>query len=96
MKARALRNQFTDLPSEAEVQNARKQIEALSRRRQRQILERLLAGSPNKAIAFELGLSVKTFETHRARLMRKVGAHSLPELMRMCLEPAEASTSPRR
>ena len=82
--ASSLRNQFTDLPSAAEVQNARKRIKTLSGR-QRQILEKILAGSSNKAIAFELRLSEKTVETHRARLMRKVGANSLPELTRIVL-----------
>jgi len=82
--ASSLQNQFTDLPTEAEVQDARKRIKTLSGR-QRQILEKILAGAPNKAIAFDLGLSEKTVETHRSRLMRKVGASSLPELMRIVL-----------
>ena len=52
---------------------------------QRQILDKVIEGVPNKTIAFELGLSEKTVETHRGRLMRKVGANSLPDLVRIVL-----------
>ena len=52
-------------------------------RRQRQIFERVTRGQPNKVIAFELGVSPKTIETHRARLMQKLGVRSFAELMRI-------------
>ena len=52
--------------------------------RQRQVLLGVLGGRPNKAIAFELGLSTKTVETHRARVMAKLDAQSLADLVRIC------------
>ena len=43
----------------------------------------MVAGLTNKAIAKFLGLSRRTVETHRANIMRKTGATSLPELIRL-------------
>jgi DNA-binding NarL/FixJ family response regulator len=51
--------------------------------RQRRVLEKVIAGESNKAIAYDLGLSQKTVETHRARVMRKLGASSLAQLVRI-------------
>jgi DNA-binding CsgD family transcriptional regulator len=51
---------------------------------QRRVLEGILAGKPNKTIAFDLGVSAKTVETHRARVMLKLQAESLVELVRIC------------
>ncbi len=47
------------------------------------VLDGLVAGRPNKAIAFDLKISVRTVEVHRAHLMAKMGAASLSELLRM-------------
>lgn len=55
---------------------------ALLSGREREILERLVAGKPNKAIANELGISVRTVESHRAAVMEKMGVASLAELVR--------------
>jgi DNA-binding NarL/FixJ family response regulator len=52
--------------------------------RQRRVLEGVLAGKPNKTIALELGVSIKTVETHRARVMVKLDVQSLAELVRIC------------
>lgn len=51
--------------------------------RQRQILQRVLAGHPSKNIAADLGISRRTVENHRASIMRKTGARSIAELARM-------------
>ena len=51
--------------------------------RQRNVLERVLAGHPSKAIAFDLRISQKTVETHRARIMRKLQVDSVPALTRL-------------
>lgn len=59
-----------------------KRLESLSRR-QRQILTHVYAGDLNKAIAKKLGISVKTVELHRARMMQKMRADSLIELIKM-------------
>ena len=49
------------------------------------VLEAVVAGRANKEIAFALGLSEKTVETHRARVMKKLGARSLAELVSMAI-----------
>ena len=53
--------------------------------RQREVLDGLLAGKPSKIIASELGISQKTVDVHRSRLMRTMGAQSLPDLFRLLL-----------
>jgi two-component system CheB/CheR fusion protein len=50
--------------------------------RQREILDRVIAGSPSKIIAAELNLNQRTVENHRAAIMSKLNARSLPELIR--------------
>lgn len=51
--------------------------------RERDVLERLVEGKPNKIVAFELGISIRTAETHRARILQKTGVRSLAELVKM-------------
>lgn len=53
--------------------------------RERQVFELLVAGKPNKVVAFELDISPRTVEIHRARVMEKSGARSLAELVRLAL-----------
>ena len=53
--------------------------------RERQVLSGVVAGQPNKAIAFDLNISPRTVEVHRANVMVKMQAKSLPELVRMTL-----------
>jgi two-component system, LuxR family, response regulator FixJ len=58
---------------------------ALLSPRELQVLEGLLAGLPNKTIAYDLAISPRTVEIHRARVMDKMGARSLSELIRLAL-----------
>lgn len=67
-----------------EASQIRSRIEALSAR-ETQVLEGLLAGHPNKTIAYDLDLSPRTVEVHRANLMAKMGAKSLSDLVRMAM-----------
>ena len=53
--------------------------------RERQVLDGLIAGHPNKIIAHDLGISPRTVEVYRANLMTKMAARSLSELIRMAI-----------
>jgi two-component system CheB/CheR fusion protein len=53
--------------------------------RQRQIMDMVLAGNPSKNIALDLNISQRTVENHRAAIMAKTGAKSLPALARLAL-----------
>ena len=56
---------------------------ALLSTREREVLERVVAGRLNKQIAAELGAAEKTIKVHRARVMEKMAAASLAELVRL-------------
>ena len=53
--------------------------------RERQVLERLVAGRTNKFVARELGISARTIEVYRRNVMMKMGADSLSHLVRMAI-----------
>ena len=59
-------------------------LEALSAR-EREVLQGLIAGQPNKIIAYDLGISPRTVEVYRANVMTKMRATSLSDLVRMAL-----------
>ena len=64
----------------------RDEIDALLLRltpREREVFDRVVAGETNKLIAHHLGISIKTVETHRSRVMEKLAARSLADLIRM-------------
>ncbi len=54
--------------------------------RQRQVLSHLIAGQQNKNIAFDLGISVRTVEVHRARMMKHLGVKNLTELLKLAID----------
>ncbi len=56
--------------------------------RQQQIMEMVLAGHPSKNIAADLGISQRTVENHRAAIMTRTGAPSLPALARLAVAAA--------
>lgn len=80
----ALSRQARDRAHDAEVAAIGERVAALSQR-ERQVLAGLLAGSPNKTIAFDLGISPRTVEIYRANLMTKMQAASLSELVRKAI-----------
>lgn len=53
--------------------------------REREIMDRMIAGQANKVIAIELEISQRTVEIHRSRVMHKMGTHSLAHLVRMVM-----------
>ena len=65
-------------------QNAEDRLSRLTPR-EREVLEQLVVGHPNKVIAYELGISARTVEVHRARLMEKLEVQSLSELVRLAM-----------
>jgi len=56
--------------------------------RQREVMDRVLAGEPSKNIAADLGISQRTVENHRASIMKRTGSRSLPALARLALVAA--------
>ena len=68
--------------SEARAQEAQVRLEALTGR-ERDVLHGLVRGLPNKTIAYDLGISPRTVEIHRANLMAKLKVASLSEALRI-------------
>lgn len=65
-------------------QEARRKIAGLSKR-EREVMQGLLDGLPNKIIAFKLGLSIRTVESFRATLMEKLGVRTVSAAVRLGL-----------
>jgi two-component system response regulator FixJ len=67
-----------------DVADAVRRVASLSPR-ERDVLDGLMAGRPNKLIAYKLGLSVRTVEVHRARMMDRLGVRQLSEAIRLAV-----------
>jgi two-component system response regulator FixJ len=83
---------------DAERSEVHEKLATLSTR-ERQVLDGLVAGLPNKSIAYDLKISPRTVEIYRANTMTKMGARSLSELVRMALiaglaDPADNFAGP--
>lgn len=80
------------LASDTEHRQVLQQRETLRQRfesltpREQEVLQLVTQGKANKVMAGDLGVSQRTVEIHRARVMEKMGAHSLAQLVRMVLE----------
>jgi two-component system response regulator FixJ len=72
---------------DAAAAQAAQQMAALSPR-ERQVLEGIVAGKANKVIAYDLDISVRTVEVHRARLLARLGTHSMAEAIRIAVMAA--------
>jgi two-component system, LuxR family, response regulator FixJ len=77
--------QLSEKPSDTDDVGAiQARLEQLSER-ERQVLSGVVAGLPNKSIAYDLDISPRTVEVHRANVMAKMQARSLPQLVRMAI-----------
>lgn len=85
----ALVRHAVDAERQARMAVARERLGNLSER-ERQVLDRLIAGKANKVIAYELGISPRTVEVYRANVMTKMQADSLSELVRIALTNADS------
>jgi two-component system CheB/CheR fusion protein len=84
---RVLNQKYYQQTIEARRREAARQIASLTAR-QRQVMERVLAGHASKNIAADLGISQRTVENHRASIMLKTGAKSIPALARLAVAAA--------
>ena len=82
--SRAIQQLETRPQADADASIVRERVSLLTEREQ-QVMHRIVAGLPNKTIAFELDISPRTVEVHRANVMTKMQARNLPELVRMAL-----------
>jgi two-component system, LuxR family, response regulator FixJ len=80
----AIERRATNAEVDAEKAAVAERLATLSAR-ERQVLDGLVGGSPNKTIAYDLGISPRTVEVYRANLMAKMQAKSLSDLVRMAL-----------
>ena len=77
-------DRLSEGPVDAEVAAIHTRIARLSQR-ERQVLKRLVEGQLNKTIAWDLGISARTVEVYRAKLMAKMEAAAFADLVRMAL-----------
>jgi DNA-binding CsgD family transcriptional regulator len=69
--------------AEEDSRQQREKVELFQR--EREVMDRVIEGKPNKCIAKELGISIKTVEAHRARMMGKLDVGSVAELVRLSI-----------
>ncbi len=89
----ALHRSATVLRHQAEVAALLQRYATLSRR-EREVMELVISGRLNKQVAGELGITEITVKAHRGRMMQKMKAGSLPELVRMSLDLFSAVATP--
>lgn len=82
---RALERDAHNRATLAQHARNRERLESLTRREQ-EVMALMTRGKPNKIMAAELGVSQRTIEIHRARVMEKSGAASLAQLVRMVMD----------
>ncbi len=90
----AIERSRTALGHEAEIRELRDRHGSLSRR-EREVLALVVTGQLNKQVGGELGISEITVKAHRGRMMRKMKADSLAELVNMAVRLRLAHAPPR-
>jgi FixJ family two-component response regulator len=85
---RALQKDHTNRAGLNERSLIRERLESLTPR-EREVLALVTSGKPNKIMAADLGVSQRTVEIHRARVMEKMAASSLAQLVRMMMDLGE-------
>lgn len=79
---------LADRGASARAQDARARLNVLTER-EREVLNGLVEGLPNKTIAYDLGISPRTVEIHRANLMHKLEVKSLAEALRIAFHASQ-------
>jgi FixJ family two-component response regulator len=87
---RALAKDRSDRAELSERARVKERFESLTPR-EREVLDLVTSGKPNKIMAADLGVSQRTVEIHRARVMEKMHAASLAQLVRMMMDLNEVS-----
>jgi len=90
---RALERDARNRATLAQHDRIRERFDSLTPR-EREVLTLMTRGKPNKVMAADLGVSQRTVEIHRARVMEKTGAASLAQLVRMAMD-LESQSAPR-
>jgi FixJ family two-component response regulator len=91
---RAIASDAERRKSLGEHERIKSHLESLTPR-EREVLDLMTQGKQNKVVGQELGVSPRTIEIHRARVMEKMGANSVAELVRMMLDLQHVSSSGR-
>lgn len=92
---RALTRAHVEARAQAETTAISERLDALTSR-ERQVLELVVRGYLNKQIAGELGVVEQTVKVHRGRVMRKMGAQSVADLVRVMERIGRVSNAPRQ
>lgn len=84
-----------DTENRADLEEKHKIIERLGELtpREKQVMELMIEGKANKVIAYDLDISQRTVEIHRARVMEKMGVRSLAHLVRMVMAAEESGAA---
>ena len=79
---RAIRKDIQCRRDREEILAVRKRLDSLTKR-EREVFAHVVTGKLNKQIAYDLGITEKTIKVHRGRIMAKMGANSLADLVRL-------------
>ncbi len=91
----ALERDLASRQRQTEAAMLRKRFESLTPR-ERQVFPLVISGLPNKQVAAEIGATEGTVKVHRSQLMKKMGADSLPDLVRMAEKIGAHGSTQRR